>query len=98
MDGFKINIQGVSDTATSLKGRKATFGEYVTTLYSTIDLAKANAWQGPEAEQYYNSIISYKDKLEEIANQITRWENNANKISENFTNASNTITKNINNL
>ena len=97
-DGFKINIQGVSDTSNTLNTKNQNFKDYVDTLYSTINTAKTNAWQGPEAEQYYASIMAYKAKLEEISAEIDSWKLKTSHIADNFTAASSKISSNINNL
>lgn len=98
MSGFKINVAGVAETSSSLAGRNSSFGDSVGQLYSTINTARDNAWQGSDAEMYYGRIMSYKSKLDEISEALKYWEQKTARIAANFEDASKTIQSKINEL
>ncbi len=95
---FNINTQGVHNTEEALKKQNNNFKAAIESIYSTINIAKANAWQSKEADEYYSAIVNYRPKLEEIGKAIEYWQNKSKQIADNFENASNNIRNSINNI
>ena len=98
-NGVYIDPNSVLDTTEKFRTACSQFEDTVSQLYGAVNYAKESGWQSDEANTYYDLIqTTHKATLDRILSELKAWEQQTQKIYNNFAEASQTTKQGLNTL
>ena len=93
---MSYSVSGINDLASTIKtAKESTIDPAITSIYSTLDSMKSEAWDGPQFDEFKGKLDTYHTTIDEVLQSMidkaTGFTNIANEGEQTSTDVSSKI-------